>query len=296
LLKQGNFSLDTGEQTILQAIMITLFFGIISLVISWIAWSKGFYSLTSKKYKPPAITFSYLIVSFLIFITVYAIFAQYILSHLMIFLSHYLSQRNIMTILQLIVFLITASLISIHGWYTNQTVFKKIWKDSTFPERKPISYDIKIGLLSWIIAFPWVIVASEIAEAITLFIYGRTGNEQAAIQYLKLAMGSPFSLSVALLTILIGAPLLEEYLFRGVLQTWLRRKLSPISAIIISSLSFAAFHLTPGQGIGNITLFFSLFAFAIYLGFIYEKQRSLFSNVFLHVTFNLISVIRILTY
>ncbi|MBI3211827.1 MAG: CPBP family intramembrane metalloprotease [Simkania negevensis] len=52
------------------------------------------------------------------------------------------------------------------------------------------------------------------------------------------------------------------------------------------------FHLSSSQGVGNI----SLFIFALYLGFLYEKQCSLFASIALHMTFNSISVIRILFY
>lgn len=288
--------MDTAEQSILQIVLMIVFFGMISLIISWIAWGKGFYSLPAKEHKVPDVRFSFVALNYLLFIAIYVIFAPQLLYLMINTFSSIISKNNVIMITQLLVSTSSLFLLWVYGWSINRSSFKRIWKDLSYPEAKSIGYDIGIGLLCWFVAFPLVALASEIGEWLTLLIFGHLGNEQVAIHFLKLAIGAPFSLFVALVAILIGAPLLEEYLFRGVLQTWLRRKLSPILSITISSLAFAAFHLTEGQGVGNITLFFSLFVFAMYLGFIYEKQRSLFSNVFLHVTFNLISVIRILTY
>jgi membrane protease YdiL (CAAX protease family) len=68
----------------------------------------------------------------------------------------------------------------------------------------------------------------------------------------------------------------------------------PKKAIIFSALCFSLFHLAPSQGIGNISLVASLFLFALFLGFIYERQASLFASIGLHMTFNAVSTVRIL--
>ena len=78
---------------------------------------------------------------------------------------------------------------------------------------------------------------------------------------------------IALFTIIIAAPVTEEFIFRGMLQNWLKTKLGTKSAIITASACFALFHLSSSQGLGNISLALSLFSFACFLGFIYEKQK-----------------------
>lgn len=271
-------------------------FLILSIVVSWYAKKRGYYNLPFKDHKHPAINFFHVITSFLIFIAVYIFFAPICLRFLASLFINHMNQIHLISFLQLFVFALTGILLWIYAYYQEHSMMKRIWKDWSFPGASTIPFDLGIGALTWLVAFPIVIFASEIAEAFNLIVFGEFGKEQIAIQYLKLALSSPFSLIVALLTIIVGAPFLEEYLFRGILQTWLRTKLSPLGGIGISSLAFALFHLAPSQGYGNIPLFFSLFAFALFLGFIYERQRCLFSNIFLHVTFNLVSVIRILTY
>lgn len=287
--------METETPSILQLLCLSLMFGALALIVSWVAWGKGFFNLPAKEHKVPTITFSQVIVTYLIFISVYIMFAPTILHYLVRICGSKVNYINLIALLQLMIFVVTGFLLWVYGWSINRSSFQKIWKDRTFTDGRSLRYDMGIGAFTWLIAFPTVIVASELSEAITLLFFHELGKEQMAIQYLKLAIEAPFSFVVALITILVGAPFLEEYLFRGVLQTWIRNKLSPIWAITISSLAFSLFHLTPSQGVGNIALFFSLFTFALYLGFIYEKQRSLIANITLHVVFNFISVIRIIT-
>ena len=101
-------------------------------------------------------------------------------------------------------------------------------------------------------------------------------------------------LAVALFTILIAAPIIEEFLFRGCLMTYLKRYMPPKGAITLSALCFSLFHFAPSQGFGNISLVASLFVLALFLGFIYERQASLFASIGLHMTFNAVSTFRIL--
>jgi membrane protease YdiL (CAAX protease family) len=61
------------------------------------------------------------------------------------------------------------------------------------------------------------------------------------------AHGVPlFTLAPILLVSIIAAPLTEEIAFRGYAMGLLRRHFGPISAIVISSVMFAAAHLTQG--------------------------------------------------
>jgi hypothetical protein len=170
----------------------------------------------------------------------------------------------------------------------------KIWKDKDNPYRKPIYYDIGIGLLSWILAFPIVMVVGELSDLFIYEVLGASNYEQVAVVYLKMTRHYPSLLFLALTVILLMAPCIEEFLFRGVLQNFLKQYLGPKAAILLSSLGFAFFHMAPSQGLGNISLILSLFVFACFLGFVYEKQRSLFASISLHIAFNAVSTLRIL--
>lgn len=157
-----------------------------------------------------------------------------------------------------------------------------------------IMSDLAIGIGVYLIALPFVIVVGQSTDWILKACWGIENYEQVAIRYLKAAAETPNLLAGALVTILILAPCIEEFLFRGCLQTFLRRHLKRKTAIILSSVSFSLFHFSLSQGWGNVSLCVSLFVFSLFLGFIYEKQSSLVSSIALHTTFNAVSVARIL--
>lgn len=174
------------------------------------------------------------------------------------------------------------------------TLFKRIWKDRSIPHPKSIGADFFIGVMTWIIAFPLVIAIGQLADMLLYFFFGFESYEQVAVRYLKTTLNDPSMLAIALFTILIAAPVIEEFLFRGCLQTFFKRGMTPKYAILFSALCFSLFHISSSQGIGNFSLVLSLFLFALFLGFIYERQGSLFASVGLHMTFNAVSTFRIL--
>jgi len=169
-----------------------------------------------------------------------------------------------------------------------------IWKeDFTFLSTLK---DFGLGILIWIISFPVVAFVDQIANLVTYLVFGVSHVEQVAVRYVRLAAESPYLLTIAMISTVIAAPILEEWVFRGFMQTYLKSKIGFFKALICTSLIFALFHLSPAQGAGNFTLIFSLFTLALYLGFLYERQKSLIAPIALHMTFNSISVIRIVLF
>ncbi len=200
----------------------------------------------------------------------------------------------VMSWLQLLIFGIILLFLVLYSRTLEKTLIRKIWKDWSIPNAKPIIWDIALGSLTWVLSFPLVIVVGQIADLLLTIFCGFEAYEQVAVRYLKTTLSSPEMLTIALMTILIAAPIIEEFLFRGILQTYFKRFMSVKLAIVCSSLCFAFFHYAPSQGIGNISLIVSLFTFALFLGFIYERQSSLFASIGLHLTFNAMSSFRIL--
>lgn len=92
--------------------------------------------------------------------------------------------------------------------------------------------------------------------------------------------------SLFLFTVTIIVPCIEEFLFRGVMQSFLREKLSRKSGIFISSFFFSLAHFSILQGIGNIVLLINLFIFSLCIGWFYERVQSLIAPIFLHMLFN----------
>ncbi len=92
------------------------------------------------------------------------------------------------------------------------------------------------------------------------------------------------AMKVLMLTYLaVGVPVLEEFLFRGLIQSTARSYLnSPWLAILVTSLVFALLH--PGSH------WLAIFVLSIGMGYSYERSGSLFRPIFIHIFFNVTSV------
>jgi membrane protease YdiL (CAAX protease family) len=90
-------------------------------------------------------------------------------------------------------------------------------------------------------------------------------------------------LSLRILVILLAvvvAPLVEEVLFRGLLQTMIRSYIQrPWLSITITAGVFAAVHQNPEH-------WPALFVLALGLGYAYENSGSLWQPIFMHALFN----------
>ena len=89
------------------------------------------------------------------------------------------------------------------------------------------------------------------------------------------------------ISVVVVAPIIEEFLFRGFLYSQLRRSfLKDWGAVAVSSLVWTAIHFQYEVGI----LFF-LFLFGLFLGYFRIKYNSLLIPVALHALNNLIAFI-----
>lgn len=155
--------------------------------------------------------------------------------------------------------------------------------------------DFLIGACAWIISYPLVIFIGQLIAIFVLFEFPSGPVDQVAVKFLKATMEYPLLFSVTAFLIIFVVPIMEELLFRGYLQTWLKQQVGVYYAIFLTSVIFASFHFSISQGISNIELLSSLFILSCFLGFLYERQQSLVASIGLHVTFNFISVIAILS-
>jgi uncharacterized protein len=76
----------------------------------------------------------------------------------------------------------------------------------------------------------------------------------------------------------IMAPLLEELIYRVVLQTWLQRIVPPREALFAVAVIFAAVHRLPDA--------IPLVPLALILGYVYQQRRCFLSVVLIHMLFN----------
>lgn len=167
---------------------------------------------------------------------------------------------------------------------------QQLWKQTA----TPWYYQIGIGIGAWCVCYPLVLAFNEVVSLIVWHLFHHSTLDQIAVQNLRKVLEYPWLFGWTALAIVTFVPWTEEFLFRGLLQNWLKQRLHhPALAIGLSSLVFAFFHYSHVQGITNIELLSSLFLLSCVLGFLYERQRSLWASVGLHGFFNLMSLLLI---
>lgn len=84
---------------------------------------------------------------------------------------------------------------------------------------------------------------------------------------------------LSFMTIAIAAPILEEFIFRGIVLEGLLRNYSPRKAILLSAFLFGIVHLNPWQ-------FVSAMAIGCLAGWVYYRGRNLWLPIFIHFANN----------
>lgn len=153
--------------------------------------------------------------------------------------------------------------------------------------------NLGIGIIALAVSYPVLLFVNLTLNYLTLHFFGKSGIEQAAVRQLKTMIETPLLFTAMALVVIFVVPFVEELLFRGFLQTYLKRYLGRGGAIVLTSALFSAAHYAKGQGVGNIELILSLFVLACYLGFLYERQKSLLAPYGLHLAFNASTILAI---
>lgn len=151
--------------------------------------------------------------------------------------------------------------------------------------------DIFCTGFAWIPSLILVMLVANTLQMLTSGL-GYTGEvEQLAVKNLEESLVDQWLFLATAVGVVLIAPLYEELFFRGYLQNWLRGHLGRTRAVVITSLVFACAHFSPTQGAGNVSILGSLFTFSCVLGFLYERQQSLFASILLHASLNLTTTI-----
>jgi membrane protease YdiL (CAAX protease family) len=136
-------------------------------------------------------------------------------------------------------------------------------------------------------------LALEIVGAIALLPITRLLDHtpQNVVDELDKAHGAKLVLLVV--TALVFAPVVEEIFFRGLLLRSLQRRLSAPYAVAISALAFGLTHLVGGWGSGAVLP--ALVALGMISGIFAVRTGNLSRSILLHVGFNLLAVLAVLT-
>lgn len=152
---------------------------------------------------------------------------------------------------------------------------------------KPLNFNFRLpNLMTLVFIFPMMIGMMFIAEFFTSLVptdgpvFGEFYNRVSGI--FKDMMKDPILMFIMLV---ISAPILEEIIFRGIIQKGLiNNGSSPKKAIFIAAIFFAVVHGNPWQFVGAILL-------GSFLGYIYHVTKSLLVPILLHAFNNGLSYV-----
>jgi uncharacterized protein len=117
----------------------------------------------------------------------------------------------------------------------------------------------------WLLTLPWRSV----------------GNSHGLLQLLD-EDRSFSTLAWVFLAAVVLAPLVEELIYRVVLQTWLQKIAPPREALVAVAIIFSAVHRLPDA--------LPLLPLALILGYVYQQRRSFLTIVLIHMLFNAVNL------
>jgi uncharacterized protein len=169
------------------------------------------------------------------------------------------------------------------------TALQSVVGNDSIQRKRDIFFQMGIGAVTWFLCYPIVVFLTQFLTLLAGKWLPQVEVDQAAVSVLKRALDDPFQLAFYFFDIILVVPLIEEFMFRGTLQRWLIGKIGRVQGIVLTSLCFAAMHFNGLQGMYNLLLLPSLFVLSCYLGYLYERQGSLWAPIGLHGTFNFVS-------
>ncbi len=280
-----------------QTVGALFFFLLLLIFVSWFAKSKGFFTLPPPTRRPP-VTWIYALGAFLVYLVVALIVVPLLLvlvawpihgsihdlAHASIQVKGWVQLGGL-----LILFLLLLGYCYLIAPETRKFIF---WGESPGGLER-LRQCIKGGVIGLVVSYPFVLFFSALTNKIAVWIWGETPVEQVAVNQLKMLTGYPVLFTATALVVTLLVPFMEELLFRGFLQNFLKRHLGRAWAIPLTAVTFALVHFAQSQGRGNFQLIISLLALAFFLSFVFEKYRSLWASVTLHASFNAINIIAI---
>ena len=97
---------------------------------------------------------------------------------------------------------------------------------------------------------------------------------------------------VVVLSTIVGAPIVEELFFRGLLQRAMARL--GVVAVVLQAIVFGLIHVTPSEGLGNVGIVVGVGVFGLVLGLAARHFRRLGPTIIGHAVFNAAAVIPLL--
>ena len=160
-----------------------------------------------------------------------------------------------------------------------------------WPARRHALREIAVGAGLGIL----VRIASAIVAALVVAALSGASDESVALPEQVSSDLTGWGLVSFALFAVIAAPVLEEFVFRGLLFRSIADRHGFWLGAIVSGLAFGAFHLlTPGPRLDVLALGITLTGTGIGLAWIYRRRGNLLAPIAGHAVFNLIAVVAII--
>ena len=161
------------------------------------------------------------------------------------------------------------------------TVPLQIWLISWLLRRRKIDLSKNLGLYHFNRNALIYSLVAYLIFYLVLTVYSYVFQISPPEEFIKLIKATPFILNF--LMVVIGAPIVEELLFRGFLFSQLKTtKLGINGSIVLTSLIWTSIHLQY-----DLFLLIPIFLLGLFLGYLMLKYNSLYLVIIVHAVHNL---------
>lgn len=137
----------------------------------------------------------------------------------------------------------------------------------------------KLDLKKWVLALLLILLTITLQQGFILPLTNLIPTPDRFIKALELNNSFEINPLGFMLTSIILAPIIEEFIFRGVLLDGLLKKHSPWKSIFFSAFLFAIIHLNPWQFVVALVL-------GVLTGWIYYRTHNLLLCILIHMANN----------
>ena len=150
---------------------------------------------------------------------------------------------------------------------------------------RPVDAAIGLGgaVLDWVAAY-------GVNELVSLLGPSYTGSNSDIVTDVRSDVPA---LAVTVVIAVLGAPIVEELFFRGLLQRSIVARVGVLWAVLGQGLLFGAVHVVETTGAGRLGLWLSLSAVGVVHGLLYQRFGRLTVPMWAHLWFNALGVIAI---
>lgn len=157
-------------------------------------------------------------------------------------------------------------------------IFYFAWKRAGVPLKELFPYKkFNVFILIPLLTFLWAV--QNLIGEVNIFLDKAIPPPAWFWEMFNKIFENDYGIYGAILKVVIIAPVIEELIFRGVIMHGLMRNYSKFTAVFVSALMFALFHLNPWQ-------FPATFMLGLLLGFLMVRTRSIYLCILGHAINN----------